>query len=96
MAVRLQKWQCLSRGAKRDLQFELSCRHSLNPHHSSSPQNKINRSAGLTPKFRDTAVLCDSLTYATGPPDVLKGERVHDHVKVGLGGGCVCACVCGG
>lgn len=38
--------------------------------------------AGLTPKFRDTAVLCESLTYSTGPPDVLRGEAIHDHVKV--------------
>lgn len=38
--------------------------------------------AGLTPKFRDTAVLCESLTYNTGVPEVLRGERVHDHVKV--------------
>lgn len=38
--------------------------------------------AGLTPKFRDTAVLCDSLTYNTGLPDVLTGEAIHDHVKV--------------
>eukprot|EP00775_Hariotina_reticulata_P009221 gene9221-9386_t len=38
--------------------------------------------AGLTPKFRDTAVLCESLTYNTGLPEVLKGQVVHDHVKV--------------
>ncbi|KAF6259281.1 RmlC-like cupin domain-containing protein [Scenedesmus sp. NREL 46B-D3] len=37
--------------------------------------------AGLTPKFRDTAVLCESLTYNTGTPEVLTGQRVHDHVK---------------
>ncbi|WIA28896.1 hypothetical protein OEZ86_011420 [Tetradesmus obliquus] len=37
--------------------------------------------AGLTPKFRDTAVLCESLTYNTGVPEVLKGQPVHDHVK---------------
>jgi len=38
--------------------------------------------AGLTPKFRDTAVLCDSLTYNTGLPEVLNGTAIHDHVKV--------------
>jgi mannose-6-phosphate isomerase len=31
--------------------------------------------AGLTPKLRDTAVLCSSLTYAQGAPAVLHGER---------------------
>eukprot|EP00887_Chlorella_sp_A99_P008092 scaffold12.g8092.t1 len=29
--------------------------------------------AGLTPKFRDTEVLCSSLTYGQGPPAVLTG-----------------------
>ena len=29
--------------------------------------------AGLTPKFRDTQVLCASLTYSQGPPEVLSG-----------------------
>ncbi|KAI8467236.1 MAG: mannose-6-phosphate isomerase [Monoraphidium minutum] len=38
--------------------------------------------AGLTPKFRDTEVLCESLTYAMGLPDVLTGDAIHDHVKV--------------
>lgn len=37
--------------------------------------------AGLTPKFRDTGVLCESLTYNTGLPEVLKGEAIHDHVR---------------
>lgn len=46
--------------------------------HPSPPPSR----AGLTPKFRDTETLCESLTYATGLPDVLKGERIHDHVKV--------------
>jgi mannose-6-phosphate isomerase len=30
--------------------------------------------AGLTPKLRDTDVLCGSLTYAQGAPQVLRGE----------------------
>jgi mannose-6-phosphate isomerase len=38
--------------------------------------------AGLTPKFRDTEVLCASLTYNTGLPEVLTGTPVHDHVRV--------------
>ena len=32
--------------------------------------------AGLTPKLRDTGVLCDMLTYKMGPPTVGKGEPV--------------------
>ena len=32
--------------------------------------------AGLTPKLRDTAILCDMLTYRAGVPVVLDGERV--------------------
>ena len=32
--------------------------------------------AGLTPKLRDTDVLCSSLTYRTGAPHVLRGEAV--------------------
>lgn len=32
--------------------------------------------AGLTPKLRDTAILCDMLTYRAGAPVVLDGERV--------------------
>lgn len=27
-------------------------------------------------------MLCESLTYNTGAPAVLRGERIHDHVKV--------------
>ncbi|KAK9901534.1 hypothetical protein WJX75_001100 [Coccomyxa subellipsoidea] len=30
--------------------------------------------AGLTPKLRDTSVLCDSLTYSQGPPEILEGS----------------------
>jgi mannose-6-phosphate isomerase class I len=30
---------------------------------------------------RDTAVLCESLTYNTGLPEVLKGQAIHDHVR---------------
>jgi mannose-6-phosphate isomerase len=30
---------------------------------------------------RDTTVLCESLTYNTGLPEVLKGEAIHDHVR---------------
>ncbi|EIE20706.1 mannose-6-phosphate isomerase [Coccomyxa subellipsoidea C-169] len=29
--------------------------------------------AGLTPKLRDTSVLCESLTYSQGPPEILEG-----------------------
>ena len=36
--------------------------------------------AGLTPKLRDTAILCDMLTYRAGSPVVLDGERVDDCV----------------
>jgi mannose-6-phosphate isomerase len=38
--------------------------------------------AGLTPKFRDVETLCASLTYETGAPQVLAGERAHDHAEV--------------
>jgi mannose-6-phosphate isomerase len=38
--------------------------------------------AGLTPKFRDVGTLCSSLTYQTGAPEVLSGERAHDHAVV--------------
>jgi len=37
--------------------------------------------AGLTPKPRDTAVLCASLSYATGAPAVLRGEPVQEFVS---------------
>lgn len=32
--------------------------------------------AGLTPKTRDVEVLCNSLTYSQGAPDLLHGEKV--------------------
>jgi mannose-6-phosphate isomerase len=32
--------------------------------------------AGLTPKLRDTAILCDMLTYKAGEPVVLDGDEV--------------------
>ena len=31
--------------------------------------------AGLTPKLRDTEVLCESLTYGQGVPEVLTGAK---------------------
>ena len=31
--------------------------------------------AGLTPKLRDTQVLCESLTYGQGAPEVLTGAK---------------------
>ena len=36
--------------------------------------------AGLTPKPRDTEVLCSSLTYSTGAPPVLSGEPLQEFV----------------
>lgn len=36
--------------------------------------------AGLTPKPRDTEVLCSSLTYSTGPPQILRGEEIQEFV----------------
>lgn len=33
--------------------------------------------AGLTPKFRDTDVLCASLTYMQGSTDIMQGQRLH-------------------
>lgn len=38
--------------------------------------------AGLTPKLRDTEVLCSSLTYDQGIPQILEGDVVDEHVKV--------------
>lgn len=35
--------------------------------------------AGLTPKMRDTEVLCESLTYEQGLPPVLNGDQVDKH-----------------
>ncbi|GMH38245.1 hypothetical protein BSKO_06129 [Bryopsis sp. KO-2023] len=37
--------------------------------------------AGLTPKLRDTEVLCSSLTYDQGIPQILEGDVVNEHVK---------------
>ena len=37
--------------------------------------------AGLTPKLRDTSILCDMLTYAAGPPTVLEGEPVDANTR---------------
>jgi mannose-6-phosphate isomerase len=33
--------------------------------------------AGLTPKLRDTAILCDMLTYNAGEPTVLDGDAIE-------------------
>ena len=37
--------------------------------------------AGLTPKLRDTDVLCEMLTYNTLKPEILRGEEVCPGVK---------------
>ena len=37
--------------------------------------------AGLTPKLRDTDVLCSMLTYKTGMPEILDGKQVTEHMK---------------
>ena len=37
--------------------------------------------AGLTPKLRDTAILCDMLTYKLGAPEILRGEEVDACTK---------------
>lgn len=37
--------------------------------------------AGLTPKLRDTSVLCDMLTYDQGPPRVLTGEPLDAYIR---------------
>lgn len=34
--------------------------------------------AGLTPKMRDTQVLCESLTYNQGLPHTLRGQKISD------------------
>eukprot|EP00898_Chlorokybus_atmophyticus_P001803 jgi/Chlat1/2623/Chrsp178S02473 len=34
--------------------------------------------AGLTPKYRDTDILCAMLTYEQGMPDILRGEKVDE------------------
>lgn len=38
--------------------------------------------AGLTPKLRDTVVLCESLTYNQGPPVMLHGDLVQEYTTV--------------
>lgn len=38
--------------------------------------------AGLTPKFKHVDVLCSSLTYKQGLPEVLEGSQLGDHVRV--------------
>ena len=38
--------------------------------------------AGLTPKLRDTTILCESLTYNQGPPVMLHGDLVQEYTTV--------------
>ena len=38
--------------------------------------------AGLTPKLRDTKVLCESLTYSQEPPDLLHGEAIQEYTQL--------------
>lgn len=38
--------------------------------------------AGLTPKLRDTEVLCESLTYNQGPPKKLLGDNVQEYTTL--------------
>ena len=38
--------------------------------------------AGLTPKLRDTTILCESLTYKQGPPEMLHGELVQEYTTL--------------
>ena len=38
--------------------------------------------AGLTPKLRDTQVLCESLTYNQGPPKMLLGDNVQEYTTL--------------
>jgi len=38
--------------------------------------------AGLTPKLRDTTILCESLTYNQGPPARLHGDLVQEYTTV--------------
>ena len=38
--------------------------------------------AGLTPKLRDTEVLCEMLTYKQGMPKILEGDVVDDYSRV--------------
>eukprot|EP00243_Klebsormidium_subtile_P003674 TRINITY_DN17268_c0_g1_i1.p1 TRINITY_DN17268_c0_g1~~TRINITY_DN17268_c0_g1_i1.p1 ORF type:complete len:432 (+),score=86.25 TRINITY_DN17268_c0_g1_i1:208-1503(+) len=37
--------------------------------------------AGLTPKLRDTGVLCSMLTYNQGKPEILKGQPIDSHTR---------------
>ena len=37
--------------------------------------------AGLTPKARDTEILCDMLTYKLGKPEVLTGDVIDKNTK---------------
>mmetsp|Transcript_38521 Transcript_38521/g.46546 ORF Transcript_38521/g.46546 Transcript_38521/m.46546 type:complete len:422 (+) Transcript_38521:123-1388(+) len=37
--------------------------------------------AGLTPKLRDTAILCDMLTYKLGKPEILTGTPTAPHTQ---------------
>jgi len=37
--------------------------------------------AGLTPKLRDTDILCSMLTYNQGLPEILRGEKVDECTK---------------
>lgn len=38
--------------------------------------------AGLTPKLRDTTILCESLTYNQGPPVKLHGDVIQEYTTV--------------
>ena len=38
--------------------------------------------AGLTPKLRDTKVLCNSLTYSQEPPDLLDGQAIQEYTQL--------------
>lgn len=38
--------------------------------------------AGLTPKFKDTTILCKSLTYDQGTPQIISGESFNDSMKL--------------
>jgi len=45
------------------------------------PSDNVVR-AGLTPKLRDTPVLCSMLTYDCGLPTILRGEDVNDMTRL--------------
>eukprot|EP00823_Brevimastigomonas_motovehiculus_P002745 TRINITY_DN1652_c0_g1_i1.p1 TRINITY_DN1652_c0_g1~~TRINITY_DN1652_c0_g1_i1.p1 ORF type:complete len:421 (+),score=102.97 TRINITY_DN1652_c0_g1_i1:55-1317(+) len=38
--------------------------------------------AGLTPKFRDTNVLCDMLTYTARRPPIISGKELDSHTRL--------------